>query len=212
MEQAEVLRNKLLGETLVKNLTKRGMGAYYCATKEEALAKALELIPETDVVSWGGSVSVKDIGLLAAIKKRNPVIDRDLADTPEEKMELMRNALLCDTFLMSSNAISKDGQLVNIDGNGNRVAALIFGSKQVIMIVGMNKITGTLEGAIDRARHVAAPINAARFPGLSTPCAKLGTCADCIAPDAVCCQVVITRVSRIKERIKVILVGENLGF
>lgn len=212
MEQAEVLRNKLLGETLVKNLTKRGMGAYYCATKEEALAKALELIPETDVVSWGGSVSVKDIGLLAAIKKRNPVIDRDLADTPEEKMELMRNALLCDTFLMSSNAISKDGQLVNIDGNGNRVAALIFGPKQVIMIVGMNKITGTLEGAIDRARHVAAPINAARFPGLSTPCAKLGTCADCIAPDAVCCQVVITRVSRIKERIKVILVGENLGF
>lgn len=212
MEQAEVLRNKLLGETLVKNLTKRGMGAYYCATKEEALAKALELIPETDVVSWGGSVSVKDIGLLAAIKRRNPVIDRDLADTPEEKMELMRNALLCDTFLMSSNAISKDGQLVNIDGNGNRVAALIFGPKQVIMIVGMNKITGTLEGAIDRARHVAAPINAARFPGLSTPCAKLGTCADCIAPDAVCCQVVITRVSRIKERIKVILVGENLGF
>lgn len=212
MEQAEVLRNKLLGETLVKNLTKRGMGAYYCATKEEALAKALELIPETDVVSWGGSVSVKDIGLLAAIKKRNPVIDRDLADTPEEKMELMRNALLCDTFLMSSNAISKDGQLVNIDGNGNRVAALIFGPKQVIMIVGMNKITGTLEGAIDRARHVAAPINAARFPGLSTPCAKLGTCADCIAPDAICCQVVITRVSRIKERIKVILVGENLGF
>ena len=212
MEQAEVLRNKLLGETLVKNLTKRGMGAYYCATKEEALAKALELIPETDVVSWGGSVSVKDIGLLAAIKRRNPVIDRDLADTPEEKMELMRNALLCDTFLMSSNAISKDGQLVNIDGNGNRVAALIFGPKQVIMIVGMNKITGTLEGAIDRARHVAAPINAARFPGLSTPCAKLGTCADCIAPDAVCCQVVITRVSRIKERIKVILVEENLGF
>ena len=212
MEQAEVLRNKLLGETLVKNLTKRGMGAYYCATKEEALAKALELIPETDVVSWGGSVSVKDIGLLAAIKRRNPVIDRDLADTPEEKMELMRNALLCDTFLMSSNAISKDGQLVNIDGNGNRVAALIFGPKQVIMIVGMNKITGTLEGAIDRARHVAAPINAARFPRLSTPCAKLGTCADCIAPDAVCCQVVITRVSRIKERIKVILVGENLGF
>lgn len=212
MEQAEVLRNKLLGETLVKNLTKRGMGAYYCATKEEALAKALELIPETDVVSWGGSVTVKDIGLLAAIKRRNPVIDRDLADTPEEKMELMRNALLCDTFLMSSNAISKDGQLVNIDGNGNRVAALIFGPKQVIMIVGMNKITGTLEGAIDRARHVAAPINAARFPGLSTPCAKLGTCADCIAPDAICCQVVITRVSRIKERIKVILVGENLGF
>ena len=212
MEQAEVLRNKILGETLIKNLNKRGMAAYYCATKEEAVAKALELIPETDVVAWGGSVSIKEVGLLDAIKKRNPVIDREIAETPEEKQELMRNALLCDTYLMSSNAISKDGQLVNIDGNGNRVAAMIFGPKQVIMVVGMNKIAGTLEGAIDRARHVAAPINASRFAGLSTPCAKMGTCANCLSPDSICCQMVITRMSRVKERIKIILVGENLGF
>ena len=212
MEQAEVLRNKLLGENLVKNLEKRGMAAYYCATKEEAVAKALELIPETDVVAWGGSVSLKEVGLLDVIKKRNPVIDREIAETPEEKQELMRNALLCDTYLMSSNAISKDGQLVNIDGNGNRVAAMIFGPKQVVMVVGMNKVAGTLEGAIDRARHVAAPINAARFAGLGTPCAKLGTCADCLSPDSICCQMVITRLSRVKGRIKVILVGENIGF
>ena len=212
MEQAEVLRNKILGETLIKNLNKRGMAAYYCATKEEAVAKALELIPETDVVAWGGSVSIKEVGLLDAIKKRNPVIDREIAETPEEKQELMRNALLCDTYLMSSNAISKDGQVVNIDRNGNPVAAMIFGPKQVVMVVGMNKVAGTLQGAIDRARHVAAPINAARFAGLGTPCAKLGTCADCMSPDSICCQVVITRISRVKERIKVILVGENLGF
>ena len=212
MEQAEVLRNKILGEALVKNLHKRGMAAYYCATNEEAVAKALELIPETDVVAWGGSVSIKEVGLLDAIKKRNPVIDREIAETPEEKQELMRNALLCDTYLMSSNAISKDGQLVNIDGNGNRVDDMIFGPKQVVMIVGMNKVAGTLEGAIDRARHVAAPINAARFAGLGTPCAKLGTCADCMSPDSICCQVVITRISRVKERIKIVLVGENLGF
>ena len=212
MEQAEVLRNKILGETLIKNLNKRGMAAYYCATKEEAVAKALELIPETDVVAWGGSVSIKEVGLLDAIKKRNPVIDREIAETPEEKQELMRNALLCDTYLMSSNAISKDGQLVNIDGNGNRVAAMIFGPEQVVMIVGMNKVAGTLEGAIDRARHVAAPINAARFAGLGTPCAKLGTCADCMSHDSICCPVVITRISRVKERIKIVLVGENLGF
>ena len=115
MENAEVLRNQLMGETLVKNFEKRGFAAYYCATKEEAVAKALELIPEEDIVSWGGSVTLKEVGLLDAIKKRNPVIDRDLAETPEEKTELMRNALLCDTFLMSSNAISKDGQLVNIE-------------------------------------------------------------------------------------------------
>ena len=212
MEQAEVLRNQLLGETLVKNLTKRGFGAYYCATKEEAVAKALELIPETDIVSWGGSVTIKEVGLLEAIKKRNPVIDRDLADTPEEKMELMRNSLLCDTFLMSSNAISKDGELVNIDGNGNRVAAMIFGPKQVVMVVGMNKVAGSLEGAIDRARHVAAPINAARFAGLGTPCAKLGICADCAVATSICSQVLITRTCRVPERIKVIIVGEHLGF
>lgn len=212
MEQAEVLRNQLLGETLVKNLTKRGFGAYYCATKEEAVAKALELIPETDIVSWGGSVTIKEVGLLEAIKKRNPVIDRDLADTPEEKMELMRNSLLCDTFLMSSNAISKDGQLVNIDGNGNRIAALIFGPKQVVIVAGVNKVAGTLEGAMDRARNVAAPINASRFAGLPTPCAKLGICADCAAATSICSQVLITRTCRVPERIKVILVGEHLGF
>ena len=212
MEQAEVLRNKLLGETLIKKLTKRGFGAYYCATKEEALAKALELIPETDVVAWGGSVSCKEIGLLEAVKKRNPVIDREIAETPEEKQELMRNALLCDTFLMSSNAISKDGQLVNIDGNGNRVAAMIFGPKQVIMICGMNKVVGTLEAALDRARSVAGTINASRFAGLDTPCAKLGVCADCAKPESICSQVVISRTCRVPGRIKVVLVGESLGF
>lgn len=212
MEQAEVLRNRLLGETLIKNLTRRGFGAYYCATKAEALAKALELIPETDVVSWGGSVSIQEIGLLDAVKKRNPVIDREKAADLAEKTELLRKALTCDTFLMSSNAVSKDGQLVNIDGNGSRVAAMIFGPKQVIMIVGMNKVAGTLEGALDRARHVAAPINAARFAGLDTPCAKLGTCADCAKPESVCSQIVISRTCRVPQRIKIILVGEALGF
>ena len=212
MEQAEVLRNKYLGDTLVKKLTARGFGAYYCATKEEAVAKALELIPATDVVSWGGSVSLKEVGLLEAVKKRNPVIDRDTAANPAEKTDLMRKALTCDTYLMSSNAVSKNGELVNIDGNGNRVAAMIFGSKEVVMIVGMNKVAGSLEGAMDRARNVAAPINAARFAGLPTPCAKLGTCAECTLPESICSQIVITRTCRVPQRIKVILVGESLGF
>lgn len=212
MEQAEILRNQLLGETLVKRLAQRGFGAYYCADKNAALAKALELIPPEDVVSWGGSVTIKEVGLLEAVKRRNPVIDRDTAADAEEKTELMRRALLCDTYLMSANAISKDGQLVNIDGNGNRVAALIYGPKQVIVIAGMNKVAGTLEGALDRARNVAAPINASRFAGLPTPCAKLGTCGDCASAQSICSQVVITRTCRVPQRIKVILVGESLGF
>lgn len=212
MENAEVLRNQLMGESLVKRFEKRGFAAYYCATKEEAVAKALELIPEEDIVSWGGSVTLKEVGLLDAIKKRNPVIDRDLAETPEEKTELMRNALLCDTFLMSSNAISKDGQLVNIDGNGNRVAALVFGPKQVLVIAGVNKVVGSLDAAMDRARNVAAPINAARFAGLPTPCAKLGMCAECVSPSSICSQILITRTCRVPNRIKIIIVGEHLGF
>ena len=175
------------------------------------MSKALELIPENDVVAWGGSVSIKEIGLLDAVKRRNPVIDRELADTPEEKMELMRNSLLCDTFLMSSNAISKDGQLVNIDGNGNRVAAMIFGPKQVVMVVGMNKVEPDLQSAIQRVHAKAAPPNALRL-GLKTPCALTGSCADCLSPDCICAHTIITRYNRIKGRIKVILIGENLGY
>ena len=149
---------------------------------------------------------------MSAVKERNKVIDRAAAATPEEKTELMRQALLCDTYLMSSNAISSDGQLVNIDGNGNRCAALIFGPKQVLVIAGMNKVTGSLESAMDRARNVAAPINAKRFAGLQTPCYKAGLCGDCLSADCICSQIVITRTSRNKGRIKIILVGESLGF
>ena len=199
MQQAEKLRNEALGQTLVQNMQRRGFDAYYCADKEAALAKALELIPETDVVSWGGSVTLAETGVLDAVKSRNPVIDRDTAASAEEKGELMRKALLCDTYLMSSNAISADGQLVNIDGNGNRVAALIFGPKQVVVIAGLNKVAGSLDAAMDRARNVAA-------------CYKLGRCADCQAADSICAQIVITRRSRTQGRIKVILVGEHLGF
>lgn len=212
MEKAEILRNAAFGASVKANLEKRGFEAYYCAGREEALAKALELIPQDDVVSWGGSVSIGEIGLLDAVKKRNPVIDRDFAETPEERAELMRNALLCDTFLMSSNAVSEDGQLVNIDGNGNRCAALVYGPRQVIVVAGLNKITGTLESAVERARRTAAPINAQRFPGIKTPCSVTGVCGDCQSPDCICAQIVITRRCRPAGRIKVILVGEKLGF
>lgn len=212
MDATEVKRNELYGATVAAALQKRNMEAYYCPDKASALAKALELIPEDDVVSWGGSVSIAEIGLQAAVKARNKVIDRALAKNVEEKMELMRQALTCDTFIMSANAISEDGQLVNIDGNGNRCAALIFGPKKVVIIAGMNKVAKDLDAAMKRARGTAAPINAQRFEGLNTPCAKLGKCMDCMSPDTICCQFVITRYSRQKGRIKVILVGENLGF
>ena len=138
------------------------------------------------------------------------LIDRDTAKDPAEKQALMHQALNCGTFLMSSNAISKDGQLVNIDGMGNRVAAMCYGPRQVVVIAGMNKVLGTLDDAIARARNIAAPANAQRF-GLKTPCGLTGQCGDCTSPDCICSYVVVTRNSMVHERIKVILVGEDLG-
>ena len=116
-----------------------------------------------------------------------------------------------DVFLSSSNAITQDGVLVNIDGNANRVSALAYGPRKVIMIVGMDKVCSDLDSAMKRARNVAAPINALRL-GLNTPCTKIGTCMDCKSPDNICCQFLITRFSRHADRIHVILVNDNLGF
>lgn len=206
------IRYDLLGTRTVENLQKRHFDAYYCKTKEEALKKAIELIPENDVVSCGGSVSIDEIGLLNYVKENRKVIDRDSAKSPEERTELMRKALLCDTYLMSSNAMTEDGILVNIDGNGNRVAALCYGPKSVVMIVGVNKICKTLDDAISRARNIAAPINIQRFKGLKTPCSTKGSCYNCKSTESICNQVVITRMSRPVSKIKIIVVGEDLGF
>ena len=199
------------GPKVAENFNKRGFEAYYCPTKDEALQKAISLIPEDHVVSWGGSVSINDIGLRPYVLEHRQVIDRDTAKTPEERQQLLRQALLCDTFIMGTNAATEDGQLYNIDGTGNRVAALIFGPKQVLVIVGMNKVEPTLEAAITRARAVASPMNMQRF-SKKTPCALTGMCADCLSPDSICNQMVRTRRCAPAGRIKVILVGENLGF
>lgn len=211
MLEIEIMRNAKLGAAMVASLEKRGFAAYYCENKEAALAKALELIPSTDVVSWGGSMTIEQAGLLAAVKERNTVIDRNLAKTPAEKTEIMRQALLCDTFIMSTNAITEDGQLVNIDGTGNRVAALVYGPKQVVMLVGMNKVAADIDAAIKRARTLAAPLNMQRFAGRKTPCAEMGKCMNCLSPDSICNQFLITRRCQPAKRIKVILIGEPLG-
>lgn len=205
-------RNAMLGEKLVQALMSRNMEAFYVETKEEALKKALELIPEGSQVGWGGSMSVGEIGLIDAVTNGNyQVLNRDTAKTPEERERITREMFFCDYFLTSCNAVSEDGILVNIDGNGNRVAAIVFGPAHVIMVVGMNKVVKTEADALSRARNEAAPINAQRF-GLQTPCNQTGSCADCKSMDTICCQFLTTRFSRHKGRIKVILVNEDLGF
>lgn len=206
------MRNEVLANRVVKNLESRNMEAYFVKTKEEALKKALELIPEGSSISWGGTVSAKEIGLLDAVHEGNyEVYDREEAQTPELKNEIAHKALDCDFFIGSTNALAENGVMANIDGNANRVAAFAFGPKNVLLIVGMNKVVKSEEDAMSRARNEAAPINAQRF-GLDTPCSKNGMCYDCKSPDCICCQILITRYSRAAKRIKVILVDENLGF
>lgn len=207
------IRNEKLGATVVKALESRNFEAYYCATKEEARKQALALIPEGSSVSWGGSVSVDELKLKDELRGGGfTLLDRDSVDSPEEKMEMMRKGLTCDVFLTGTNALSEDGQLVNVDGNGNRVASMAFGPKSVIVIAGVNKIANTAEAAVTRARSTAAPINLQRFPGLETPCSKTGVCADCKSKDCICSYIVTTRMCKPPKRIKVIIVGETLGF
>ena len=200
------------GPKVAEALNKRYFEAYYCSGRAEALEKILELIPQGHVVSWGGATTVDELGVKDALRQRGQaVIDRDTAKDAQERQEMLKKALTCDTFLMGSNAVSADGQLMNIDGTGNRVAALCFGPSQVIVVAGMNKVAGDLDGAMRRAREVAAPINAQRFQ-LKTPCSVNGLCADCKGPDSICAQIVTTRLCKPAGRIKVILVGEDLGF
>ena len=209
MNENIVKRNGLLAETVIKGLESRNMSGYYAATAEEALKKALELIPKGSSVTMGGCMSAQEIGLVDELKKGDyNFIDRY---AEEDQRAAMLKAYDVDVYLASANAMTDDGVLVNIDGNSNRVSAIAYGPKKVVFIVGMNKVCGDVDHAMKRARNVAAPINVQRF-GLKTPCASTGKCMDCKSPDTICCQFMITRYSRHAGRIHVILVGEPLGF
>ena len=209
MNENITIRNRKLAEKVIKGLNSRNMTGYYAENKEEALAKALELIPEGSSVTMGGGMSVHEIGLTEKLKEGNyDFIDRDAY---EDKREAMLKAYDADFFLSSCNAITEDGILVNIDGNANRVSAICQGPRNVLFIVGMNKVCNDIDSAMKRARNVAAPINAQRF-GLQTPCSATGSCMNCKSPDTICCQFLVTRFSRHKDRIKLILVNDDLGF
>ncbi|MBQ8621066.1 MAG: lactate utilization protein [Oscillospiraceae bacterium] len=199
-------------QVLLKNLRSRHFEAYYCADREEALAKALELIPKGASVGWGGALSAQQIGLMDALNAGDyNAIDRDKAATPAEREQAMKKCLLADVFVTGANALSLDGQMVNIDGNGNRVAPIVYGPDSVVVIAGMNKVVDSLEDAVRRARTVAAPMNKQRFP-LQTPCEITGTCADCKSDGCICNQMLITRNCKPAGRIKFVIVGEELGF
>lgn len=202
----------LLAAKVIKGLESRNMEGFYCATKAQALEKAMEIIPQGAKVAWGGSVTLDEVGLKDAIMYGDfQLIDRGAAKTPEETRKAELDSYAADYYLCSSNAISEDGELVNIDGNANRVSCIAYGPEHVVLVVGMNKVARDLDAAIARARYEAAPINNMRFH-LNNPCHINGACANCKSADTICCQFLITRYSRHKGRIKVILVGEQLGF
>ncbi len=209
MNENVVKRNELLAAKVIEGLGSRNMTGYYAKDKEEALKLALELIPKGCSVTMGGCMSAQEIGLTDAVKTSDyRYIDRNgSADKRAAELETYG----ADVFISSANAMTDDGVLVNIDGNSNRVSAIAYGPKKVVFIVGINKICSDIDSALKRARNVAATTNVQRF-GLSTPCTKTGTCFNCKSPDTICCQFLITRYSRHKDRIHVILVNDNLGF
>ncbi|MCI7276422.1 MAG: lactate utilization protein [Lachnospiraceae bacterium] len=201
-------RNEKLARTVIKGLQSRNMSGYYAADKEGAVKQALELIGEGSTVTMGGCASAHEIGLIKALEEGNyHYIDRATLAPRESLMA----AYDSDVFLSSANAMTSDGIMINIDGNSNRVSCIAQGPHKVVFIVGMNKVCSDLDEAMKRARNVAAPANAQRFD-IKTPCKETGKCFDCKSPDTICCQFLITRYSRHKDRIHVILVNDTLGF
>ena len=211
MSPKEIAKQNL-ANTIIKNMAKKNMEGYYCATSAEAVEKALSLMPEGSSITWGGSMSVIECGLMDAIHQKNyDLIDRDTAKTPEEAREMYAKQVMADYYLMSTNAITMNGELVNIDGRANRVSCLCWGPQNVIIIAGMNKVATDVEDAIKRVRNIAAPANTVRL-NRNTPCVQTGKCGDCYSPDCICSQVLVTRRTSTPNRIKVILVGEELGY
>ena len=208
----KAIANQNLADTMIKNMAKRNIEGYYCATSAEAVEKAFSLMPEGSSVTWGGSMTLTECGLMDALRTANyEIIDRDTAKTPEEARVMYSKQVMADYFLMSTNAITIDGELVNIDGRSNRVSCLCWGPQNVIIIAGMNKVAPDVESAIKRVRNMAAPANCVRL-NKNTPCAQTGKCGDCYSQESICSQVLITRRSSAPNRIKVILVGEELGY
>ena len=212
MNNPKEIRNERLAAKLIKNLARRNMSAIYCKTASEAIEKILSMIPEGSSISWGGSMTIRDMGLTEALHRKGTyhLYDRDLAQTREEAMDIYRKAFGADYYLSSANAISEDGVIVSIDGNGNRVAAITFGPKHVLFVIGLNKVAQTVEAALARARSTASPINASRF-GIQTPCQIDGVCHNCNSDDCICNYVHFLRHSP-HSRHTIVLVGEDLGY
>lgn len=204
---------KNLAETTIKNLQRRGFDAFYADTAADACAMAKSYIRPGSKISNGGSMTLDELGLMDFFKSEDgfTYLDRYGIQAKQEPDLFWGQVFTCDTYFASSNAITTDGQLVNIDGSCNRVSAMLYGPKEVILIAGMNKVCPDLDSAYKRVKNTAAPPNCNRL-NRNTPCAATGKCGDCLSPDCICTATVVTRRSNIPHRVKIILVGEDLGY
>jgi hypothetical protein len=214
MDQHQLDWNEKVARTIIKNLEKRRMAGSYTAGADQARDEVVEMIPPGATVFRCGSMTAVGMGLweaIAVLPEVNLIDPYRPELSPEEGLELRRQGLTADVMIASTNAITLDGKLVNLDGMGNRVAAMAFGPKKVILVVGMNKVAPDLESAVARVKHYAAPVNAIRF-GVKTPCCETGLCSDCKSPQRICNMWSTIEGHMIKDRIHVKLVGENLGY
>lgn len=205
--------NDTFGEKVVKALEKNNFQAYYAANRTEAVEKVLALIPANATIGVGGSWTLKELGIPEQLEKKgHTVYDHNKPGLAlEESIALRRKELLCDVFLSGTNAITLDGQLVNTDGTGNRVAAMSFGPQKVIVVVGVNKIVSDLDAAMERIEIYAAPINNKRL-GRPNPCTVTGMCMDCQGSTRICNITTILHKKPPMIDFQVIVVGEELGF
>ena len=214
MDQHQVDWNAKVARKIIKNLEKRRMAGSYAARAGQALGEVVEMIPPGATVFRCGSMTAVGMGLweaIAALPEVNLIDPYRPELSPAEGLELRRQGLTADVMIASTNAITLDGKLVNLDGMGNRVAAMAFGPKKVILVVGMNKVAPDLESAVARVKHYAAPVNNIRF-GYKNPCVETGLCSDCKTPQRICNMWSTIEGHMIKDRIHVKLVGENLGY
>ena len=197
----------------IDNLRQNKMRPFYAENIEEAQDIVRELVKNDKLITSGGSETLKETGVIKMLKTdfSSAYLDRDSGKDREEVEEIMQKAFTSDTFLASSNAITEEGELYNVDGNGNRVSAMIYGPKQVIIVAGVNKIVKDLNAAKERVEKIAAPKNTVRLEK-ATPCAKTGECGHCRSNDRICCSYVTLAQQRVPDRIKVIIVNENLGY
>ncbi|EJP6471707.1 lactate utilization protein [Clostridium botulinum] len=200
-------------ERTIKNLNSRNMEGYYINNIDQLLQKLKELIPENSIVGVGDSMTLFEAGVIDFLRDGNFNFLDKYQDklTSDEKREIYIKNFSADSFICSTNAITESGELYNIDGNGSRVAPMIYGPKQVILIVGINKIVKNIEEAEYRVRSYTAPIDAKRL-NKDTPCTKIGYCVDCKSSNRICNDFVVIRGQFIKGRIKILIIGENLGY